>query len=125
VYTIIYKYLYLLSTEIILSSSVPPSLEELRAVRQQIRDKGPGEGLVLGSMCNATAFPGIGSGRVYRTRRMSEIGEGRKLLRNCGVTGDYAGVGFCISEYRRRASENNSVKAQLGNTLPIEYGVLF
>ncbi|MHC1727014.1 MAG: nitroreductase family protein [Syntrophobacteraceae bacterium] len=55
--------------------------------------------LSLGNMFNAAASLGIGSCWIHRTRQMFETEEGKDLLRNWGVTGDYIGVGSCILGY--------------------------
>jgi nitroreductase len=55
--------------------------------------------LALGNMFNAAASLGIGSCWIHRVRQMFETGEGKELLREWGITGDYIGVGSCILGY--------------------------
>jgi nitroreductase len=55
--------------------------------------------LAPGNMLNAAASLGIGSCWVHPIRQMFETGEGRDLLSQWGVTGDYIGVGSCILGY--------------------------
>lgn len=55
--------------------------------------------LAVGNMLNAAASLGIGSCWVHRIRQMFETAEGRDLLRQWGVSGDYIGVGSCILGY--------------------------
>jgi nitroreductase len=55
--------------------------------------------LALGNMFNAAASLGVGSCWVHRTKQMFETGEGRDLLKQWGVTGDFIGVGSCILGY--------------------------
>lgn len=55
--------------------------------------------LALGNMLNAAYSLGIGSCWVHRTMQMFEGGEGKALLKNWGVEGDYIGIGSCILGY--------------------------
>lgn len=55
--------------------------------------------LALGNMYNAAASLGIGSCWVHRTKEMFESAEGKELLKEWGVVGDYVGVGSCLLGY--------------------------
>jgi nitroreductase len=55
--------------------------------------------LALGNMMNAAWSLGLGACWVHRTKQMFESGEGRALLAEWGLTGDYIGVGTCILGY--------------------------
>ncbi|AKN30894.1 diguanylate cyclase [Clostridium carboxidivorans P7] len=55
--------------------------------------------IALGNMYNAAYSLGLGSCWIHRTREMFESGEGKKLLKEWGVEGDYIGVGSCILGY--------------------------
>lgn len=55
--------------------------------------------LALGNMFNAAASLGIGSCWVHRTKQMFETEEGKALLKQWGVNGDYIGVGSCTLGY--------------------------
>ncbi|NMM63465.1 diguanylate cyclase [Clostridium sp. P21] len=55
--------------------------------------------LALGNMYNAAYSLGLGSCWIHRTREMFESEEGKKLLKEWGVEGDYIGVGSCILGY--------------------------
>jgi nitroreductase len=55
--------------------------------------------LALGNMFNAAYSLGLGSCWVHRERQMFESAEGKALLKEWGVEGDYVGVGSCILGY--------------------------
>lgn len=55
--------------------------------------------IAIGNMCNAAYSLGIGSCWIHRTKQMFETEEGKALLREWGVKGDYIGVGSCILGY--------------------------
>ena len=49
--------------------------------------------LALGNMYNAAYSIGLGSCWIHRTGQMFESEEGKSLLKEWGVEGDYVGVG--------------------------------
>ena len=55
--------------------------------------------LALGNMYNAAYSLGLGSCWIHRTKQMFESEEGKALLKEWGVKGDYVGVGSCILGY--------------------------
>lgn len=55
--------------------------------------------LAIGNMYNAAYSLGLGACWVHRTRQMFETEEGKSLLKEWGVKGDYIGVGSCILGY--------------------------
>lgn len=55
--------------------------------------------LALGNMFNAAYSLGLGSCWIHRTREMFESEEGKELLKEWGVKGDYKGIGSCILGY--------------------------
>ncbi len=55
--------------------------------------------LALGNMYNAAYSLGLGSCWVHRTGQMFDSEEGKALLKEWGVEGDYIGVGSCILGY--------------------------
>ena len=55
--------------------------------------------LALGNMFNAAASLGIGSCWVNRERQMFDTEEGKALLKEWGVEGEYIGVGACTLGY--------------------------
>lgn len=55
--------------------------------------------LALGNMYNAAYSLGLGSCWIHRTKQMFESEEGKALLKEWGVEGDYIGVGSCILGY--------------------------
>ena len=55
--------------------------------------------LALGNMYSAAYSLGIGSCWIHRTKEMFESEEGKALLKEWGIEGDYIGVGSCILGY--------------------------
>lgn len=55
--------------------------------------------LTIGNMCNAAFSLGIGSCWIHREKQMFESAEGKALLKEWGIEGDYIGVGSCILGY--------------------------
>lgn len=55
--------------------------------------------LAMGNMSNAAYALGLGSCWVHREKEMFESEEGKALLAEWGVKGDYLGVGACILGY--------------------------
>ena len=55
--------------------------------------------VALGNMFNAAPSLGLGSCWVHRERQMFESDEGKALLEEWGVAGDYVGVGACVLGY--------------------------
>lgn len=55
--------------------------------------------LAMGNLMNAAHSLGLGSCWVHRAREVFASEEGRALLKQWGIQGDYAGVGHCILGY--------------------------
>lgn len=55
--------------------------------------------IAIGNMCNAAYSLGLGSCWIHRTKQMFETEDGKALLKEWGVKGDYIGVGSCILGY--------------------------
>lgn len=55
--------------------------------------------LVIGNMMLAAHELGLGSCWIHRAKEEFEQKEGRELLKELGVTGDYEGIGHCILGY--------------------------
>lgn len=55
--------------------------------------------LVLGNMMNAAKAIGLGSCWINRAREVFDSEEGKQLLAQWGVEGDYIGIGNCILGY--------------------------
>lgn len=56
--------------------------------------------LVLGNLMNAAFSLGVDSIWIHRAREEFESEEGKALLKQWGIEGDYAGVGHCLLGYR-------------------------
>ena len=55
--------------------------------------------LVMGNLMNAAASLGIGSCWIHRAKEEFESEEGKQILSDLGVTGEYEGIGHCILGY--------------------------
>jgi nitroreductase len=55
--------------------------------------------LVLGNLMNAAHALGIASCWIHRAKEEFESEEGKKILKELGIEGDYEGVGHCILGY--------------------------
>ena len=55
--------------------------------------------LVMGNMMLAAQALGVGSCWIHRAKQMFETEEGKKILSELGIEGDYEGVGNCILGY--------------------------
>ena len=55
--------------------------------------------LVMGNLMNAAKAIGLGSCWINRAKEMFETEEGKQLLAEWGVLGDYIGIGHCILGY--------------------------
>ena len=56
--------------------------------------------LVMGNLMLAAYSVGVDSCWIHRARQEFESDEGKALLRQWGIEGDYVGVGHCILGYR-------------------------
>ena len=56
--------------------------------------------LVMGNLMNAAYAVGLGSCWIHRAKEVFDSEEGKALLRQWGVEGDYEGIGHCILGYR-------------------------
>ncbi len=56
--------------------------------------------LVMGNMMNAAEDLGVASCWIHRAREEFETEEGKEILRNLGIEGDYEGIGHLVLGYR-------------------------
>lgn len=56
--------------------------------------------LVIGNLMNAAYSVGVDSCWIHRAREVFDSEEGKALLKEWGIEGDYIGVGHCILGYR-------------------------
>ena len=63
--------------------------------------------LVMGNLLNAAHAVGLGSCWIHRAKEVFESEEGKALLKEWGIEGNYEGIGNCILGY---AAENPSPK---------------
>jgi len=55
--------------------------------------------LVMGNLLNAAHAKGLGSCWIHRAKEVFETEEGKQILKDLGIEGDYVGVGNCILGY--------------------------
>lgn len=55
--------------------------------------------LVMGNLMNAAHALGVGSCWIHRAKEEFEAPEGRALLKELGIQGDYEGIGHCVLGY--------------------------
>lgn len=58
--------------------------------------------LVIGNMLNAAHAEGIGGCWIHRAKEIFDSPEGKQMLKDWGVSGDYEGIGFCILGYPKK-----------------------
>ena len=62
--------------------------------------------LVMGNLMNAAHSLGIGSCWIHRAKEEFDSAEGKAILKNLGIEGDYEGIGHCVLGYA--AQENKA-----------------
>ena len=69
--------------------------------------------IAIGNMMNASHSIGVGSCWVHRAREMFDREQGKALLREWGIEGEWQGIGCCILGYsdapKKEASERKSI----------------
>ena len=55
--------------------------------------------LVMGNLMNAAHEQGLGSCWIHRAKEEFDSPEGRQILADLGIEGDYEGIGHCILGY--------------------------
>lgn len=55
--------------------------------------------LVMGNLMNAAHAVGLGSCWIHRAKEVFDMPEGKELLKEWGIEGDYEGIGNCIIGY--------------------------
>ena len=56
--------------------------------------------LVMGNLLNAAYAAGVDSCWIHRAKEVFDSGEGKQLLKEWGIEGDYEGIGHCILGHR-------------------------
>lgn len=55
--------------------------------------------LVMGNLMNAAHAVGLGSCWIHRAKEVFEMAEGKTMLKEWGIEGEYEGIGHCILGY--------------------------
>ncbi len=58
--------------------------------------------LVMGNLMNAAHALGVASCWIHRAREEFDSAEGKAILKDLGIEGDYEGIGHCILGYAAR-----------------------
>ncbi len=58
--------------------------------------------LVMGNLLNAAHAVGLGSCWIHRAKEIFESEEGKRMLNDWGIKGDYEGIGFCALGYPQK-----------------------
>lgn len=58
--------------------------------------------LVMGNLLNATHAVGLGGCWIHRAKEIFNSDEGKQMLNDWGIHGDYEGIGFCAVGYPKR-----------------------
>ena len=61
--------------------------------------------LVMGNMLNAAHALGLGSCWIHRAKETFNTDEGKNLLKDLGIEGDYEGIGNCVIGYAAEERE--------------------
>ena len=61
--------------------------------------------LVMGNLLNAAHAVGLGSCWIHRAKEVFDSEEGRDLLKQWGIEGDYEGIGHCVLGYPKDLKE--------------------
>jgi nitroreductase len=61
--------------------------------------------LVMGNLMNAAEAVGVQSCWIHRAKEVFDSEEGKALLKEWGVEGDYEGIGNCVLGYGEKAPE--------------------
>ena len=69
--------------------------------------------LVMGNLMNAAHSLGIASCWIHRAKEEFDSAEGKAILKNLGIEGDYEGIGHCILGYA--ALENKAAAPRKEN----------
>ena len=69
--------------------------------------------LVMGNLMNAAHSLGIGSCWIHRAKEEFDSPEGKAILKNLGIEGDYEGIGHCILGYS--AQKNKTAAPRKAN----------
>lgn len=62
--------------------------------------------LVMGNLMNAAADLGVDSCWIHRAKEEFESEEGKEILKNLGITGNYVGIGHLILGYAAAPLKN-------------------
>lgn len=67
--------------------------------------------LMMGNLMNAAHALGLGSCWINRAKQTFEREDGKQMLKEWGIKGDYEGIGFCILGYAAKEGKTAPRKA--------------
>ncbi len=66
--------------------------------------------LAMGNLMNAAWSLGVDSRWIHRAKEVFSTEDGKALLKECGITDEVEGIGFCILGYAKEEKENTEIK---------------
>lgn len=70
--------------------------------------------LVMGNLMNAAHALGLGSCWIHRAKEVFDSDEGKALLRDWGIEGDYEGIGHCVLGYAAEGAVRDAAPRKEG-----------
>ena len=74
--------------------------------------------LMMGNLMNAAHAVGLGSCWINRARETFDRADGRRMLEEWGIEGDYEGIGFCVLGFP--AKEGKAVPRKAGRVFYVK-----
>lgn len=66
--------------------------------------------LVMGNLLNAIHAVGLGGCWIHRAKEIFNSAEGKQMLADWGIEGDYEGIGFCAVGYPLKSSQKAAAR---------------
>lgn len=66
--------------------------------------------LVMGNLLNAIHAVGLGGCWIHRAKEIFNSAEGKQMLADWGIEGDYEGIGFCAVGYPLKSSQRAAAR---------------
>ena len=76
--------------------------------------------LVIGNMLAAAHSLGVGSCWIHRAKEAFERPEGKQILKELGIEGDYEGIGHCVLGYPQQEGPSKTPPRKAGRVYHID-----
>ena len=76
--------------------------------------------LVIGNMMAAAHSLGLGSCWIHRAKEACERPEGKQILKELGIEGDYEGIGHCVLGYPQQEGPSKTPPRKAGRVYHID-----